>query len=126
MADPVNVSLNIPKKAPAPSAPAPSAPAPSAPAPSAPASNANAKASNVNAKPSNANSKPSAAVVEVVKAANLAVNNSSAKKVADLLEDPAVVKAAQNLVNKLSHKGTMVGGRRTKKAKSRKSRSTRR
>jgi len=79
-------------------------------------------------------------VAAVVKAANALVNTgSNSTKVAALLKSPAVIEAAQNLVNRLQPPrntkytnnqgkgyGTMVGGRMTRKArKQRKSRSTR-
>jgi hypothetical protein len=100
---------------------------------------ANAKPANkpANAKPANAkpaNAKPAPEIVKVIKAANAAVNGN-AKKVAALLENEHVVKAAENLVKKLTpndsprriSRGTMVGGRKTRKSKGkRKSRSSRR
>jgi hypothetical protein len=47
------------------------------------------------------NARPAPEIVTVIEAANSAVNGS-AKKVAALLENPQVVKAAQNLVNKIT------------------------
>ena len=117
-ADPKNVSLNISENANA-----------------KPANAKPANAKPANAKPANANAKPSPQIVTVVKAANAAVN-ANANKVAELLESEVVVKAAQNLLDKLNAHSTVeeppepsapsqAGGRRTRKSKG-KSRSTRR
>jgi hypothetical protein len=112
------------------------------PPPQAQASTVSANAKPANAKPANAkpanakpaNAKPAPEIVKVIKAANAAVNGN-AKKVAALLENEHVVKAAENLVKKLTpndsprriSRGTMVGGRKTRKSKGkRKSRSSRR
>jgi hypothetical protein len=111
------------------------------PPPQAQASTVSANAKPANAKPANAkpannsaNAKPAPEIVTVIKAANAAVNGN-AKKVAALLENEHVVKAAENLVKKLTpndsprriSRGTMVGGRKTRKSKGkRKSRSSRR
>ena len=101
-----------------------------------------AQASTVSANAKPANAKPAPEIVKVIKAANAAVNGN-AKKVAALLENEHVVKAAENLVKKLTpndsprgrfvdqstkeSRGTMVGGRKTRKSKGkRKSRSSRR